>query len=77
MQLQCRGAGVRAVNCRLATMQALRAAVRAVLSPIDARTTAAWPRYEAEYLKGVLQDEKLKYDAAGLDPSQQHVYPGV
>lgn len=40
----------------------------------DARTTAAWPRYEAEYLKRVLQDEKLKYNAADLDASQQQVY---
>ena len=40
----------------------------------DARTTEAWPRYEAEYLKRALQSERAKYDASGLDPEQRQIY---
>ena len=40
----------------------------------EAGKTAAWPRYEAEYLKRALQSERYKYDTEGLDTDQRQVY---
>jgi hypothetical protein len=43
-------------------------------SRTEAGRTAAWPRYEAEYLKRALQSERYKYDTVGLDEAQKQVY---
>lgn len=40
----------------------------------EARQTAAWPRYEAEYLKRALKSEQYKYDTDGLDEAAKAVY---
>lgn len=40
----------------------------------EASVTAAWPRYEADYLKRALQSDRYKYNTDGLDAEQKAVY---
>ena len=40
----------------------------------EASKTAAWPRYEAEYLKRAITSEQYKYDTVGLSDAEKAVY---
>ena len=40
----------------------------------EAAKTAAWPRYEADYLKRALTSDRYKYDTEGMDSEQKAVY---